>query len=140
MHPQYYEGILQLRNPTKEVIQFVKSQIKKKNIFISKEIKLKNGADIYVSSQRFLRALGIKLQKIFGGQLKTSRKLHTVSKKTGKRLYRVTVLHKLPKFKTGDTITYRGEKIKIKSIGKKISAKNIKTGKKLQINFDDIFS
>ncbi len=140
MNMQYYEGILQLRNPTKEVIRFVKNQIKKNNIHIAKEIRLKNGMDLYLSSQRFLRNLGIKLQKSFGGQLKTSRKLHTISRKTGKRLYRVTVLHKLPKFKAGETIKYRGEKIKIKSIGKKISAKNIKTGEKLQISFDDIFS
>ena len=139
MHPQYYEGILQLRNPTKEVLKFVRSEIEKRpNIFISKEIKLKQGKDIYLSSQRFLRALGIKLQKRFGGQLKTSRKLHTISKKTGKRLYRVTVLFRLPLFKKGDIIKYKEEQIKIKSIGKKIFAQNIKTGKRITLRFEDI--
>ena len=139
MHPQYFEGILQLRNPTKEVLKFVKNQIeKRKDLFISKEIELKNGRDLYLSSQKFLRALGLKLQKRFGGQLKTSRKLHTISKKTGKKLYRVTVLFKIPQFKKGDIIKYRGEQIKIKAIGKKIFAQNIKTGKKLTIRFKDI--
>jgi len=138
MHPQYYEGILQLRNPNKDVLKYVKNQIEKSNVFTSKEILLKNGRDIYLSSQKFLRALAIKLQKRFGGQLKTSRKLHTVSKTTGKKLYRVTVLHRLPLFKPGDIITYRGEKIKIKSIGKKIFAQNTETGKKFTIKFKDI--
>ncbi|MBW2993463.1 hypothetical protein KY317_02725 [Candidatus Woesearchaeota archaeon] len=138
MHDKYYEGILQLRNPTKEIIRFAKNQIEKSKIFVANEIKLKNGIDMYLSSQRFLRALGTKLKKRFGGQLKTSRKLHTVSRKTGKRLYRVTVLLRCPTFRAGDIITYKGEKIKVKSIGKKVFAQNIKTGKKLAIRFEDI--
>ena len=138
MHDKYFEGILQLRNPTKEIIGFAKNQIEKSKIFVANEIKLKNGIDMYLSSQRFLRALGTKLKKRFGGQLKTSRKLHTVSRKTGKRLYRVTVLFRCPEFKAGDTINYRGEKLKVKSIGKKVFAQNIKTGKKLTIRFEDI--
>jgi nonsense-mediated mRNA decay protein 3 len=139
MNPQYYEGILQLRNPTKEVINYVKNQIKKrKDIFISKEVMLKNGRDIYLSSQKFLLGLGRKLQNRFGGQLKTSRKLHTLSRETSKQLYRVTVLYKLPLFKPGDIITYRGEKLKINSISKKVFAQDIKTGKKFTIRFEDI--
>jgi nonsense-mediated mRNA decay protein 3 len=138
MNPQYYEGILQLRNPTKEVIRFVKDQIKKrKDIFISKEVMLKNGRDVYLSSQKFLLGLGRNLQNRFGGQLKTSRRLHTISKETSKQVYRVTVLFRLPLFKTGDIITYRGEKLKINSISKKIFAQDIKTGKKFTLKFED---
>ncbi len=138
MHDKYYEGILQLRNPTNDIIRFVKNQIEKSKIFVANEIKLKNGIDLYLSSQRFLRALGAKLKKRFGGQLKSSRKLHTVSRKTGKRLYRVTVLLRFPNFKAGDIITYRGEKVKVKLIGKKVFVQNLKTGKKSTIRFEDI--
>ena len=43
------------------------------------------------------------------------------------------------KFKKGDIVEYKGEKIRIMSIHKKVFAKNIKTGKKLNITFKDMF-
>ena len=96
LHKDYYEGILQLRNPSEEVIRCVKNQIKKKgDVFIAKEVTQKNGVDYYISSQRFLLSLGRKLKKSFRGELKTSRKLYTRDRITSKRVYRVTVLFRL---------------------------------------------
>jgi len=86
-----------------------------------------------------LRSLGNKLQNEFGGQLTVSTKLHTRSRMSGKELYRVNMLFRLPKFKKGEIIDYKGEKIKIISIHKKVHAKEVKTGKKLNINFKDLF-
>lgn len=140
MHNQYFEGTLQLRNPTDEIIRFIREDVKKSGVFISKEIKLKKGIDFYISSQRFLRNLGIKLKKRFGGQLKMSRRIYSVSRVTSKSIYRVTVLFRPIPFKCRDIIIYRGEQVRIKSIGKKVSVQNIKTGKRFQIDFDDILS
>lgn len=135
----YYEGILQLRNYSREVLNFVKSAINKKdNVVISKEVKVKNGVDIYLSSQHFLQDLGKKLQKRFGGELKKSFKLYKVDRQTSKRVYRVNVLFRLPKFKPGDVITYKGEKIKVVSIKNKVFGKNVKTGEKLMIKFSEL--
>ena len=135
----YYEGILQLRNYSREVLNFVKSAINKKdNVVISKEVKVKNGVDIYLSSQHFLQDLGKKLQKRFGGELKKSFKLYKVDRQTSKRVYRVNVLFRLPKFKLGDVITYKGEKIKVVSIKNKVFGKNVKTGEKLMIKFSEL--
>jgi NMD protein affecting ribosome stability and mRNA decay len=96
MDKNYYEGKLQLRNPNEEVINFIKNQFKNNDkVWVAKYETLKNGVDIYVSSNHFLLALGKKLNKSFKGELKTSRKLHTQDRQTSKQVYRVTVLFRL---------------------------------------------
>jgi len=95
-NPQYYEGILQLRNPNEEVINFIRNQVKKrKGVFIANEVSLKNGVDIYLSSNKFLLSLGRKLKKSFKGELKTSKRLHGQDRLTSKLLYRGTILFKM---------------------------------------------
>ena len=136
----YFEGILQLRNIDDVIVQFAIKEIEKQeNVFIANIKKVPNGIDIYVSSQRFLRNIGLKLQKQFAGQLIISKKLHTVSRMTSKELYRVNALFRVPKFKKGDIIDYKGEKIKIIAMHKKVFAKDIKTGKKLNLSYKDLF-
>lgn len=138
-HQDYYEGILQLRNPNGKVIEFVRSSVdKRKDVFISKEKKVENGIDFYFSSQRFLRALGKKLKTKFSGELKESRKLHTENRLTSRKVYRVNVLFRVLPFKKGGIVTYRGDKIKIKSIGKLISGIDVKTGKKVSFKTEEI--
>jgi len=139
-HKNYYEGILQLRNIGNEVAEFTIKEIEKnENTYIAKIKKVANGIDIYMSPQKFLRSLGNKLQSKFGGQLMLSTKLHTKSRETSRDLYRVNLLFRIPNFKKGDIIEYKGDKIKIISVHKKVFAKDIKTGKKLNISFKDIF-
>ena len=139
-HANYFEGILQLRDVDNEVVDFAVNEIGKiEDAFISKLKKVTNGFDLYISRQRALRSLGNKLQSRFGGQIVVSKKLHTRSRMSGKELFRVNVLFRMPKFKKGDIIEYKGDKIKVISIQKKVFAKDIKTGKKLNISFKDLF-
>ena len=136
--PDYYQGILQLRDINDEIVSFVRNQIKKRNdVAVTKTIKLPNGFDIYITSQKFIRILGKKLKESFGGELKVSSKLHTKSRH-GKDLYRVNVLFKLSKYKKGDVVSVRGDKVKLIRIGKKIFAKDLKTGKKVTIRNSDL--
>jgi len=96
MHPEYFEGTLQLRNPNEEVINFVRNQFKNnEKVWIAKQEKVKTGIDLYISSNKFLLSLGKKLKKSFKGELKTSRKQHSRNKMTSKTIYRVTVLFRL---------------------------------------------
>jgi len=96
MDPNYYEGILQLRNPNEEVVNFVRNQFKNnEKVWIAKQENLKTGIDLYISSNKFLLALGKKLKNSFKGELKTSRKLHSRNRVTSKNIYRVTVLFRL---------------------------------------------
>ncbi|MFH2028311.1 MAG: NMD3-related protein [Nanoarchaeota archaeon] len=91
-NPDYFEGILQLRNPSEEALNFVLNQFKKNDkVWISKEVKLKTGIDLYVSSNRFLSSIGKKLKKSFKGKLITSKRLHTKNRLTSKEVYRGTV-------------------------------------------------
>lgn len=134
----YFEGTLQLRNVTDDIVNFAVDEMNKDGIGIAKAKKLENGFDIYISKQRFLRTLAGRLQKKFGGQIIVSRKLHTKSRLTSRDLYRVNVLFRLPYFKKGDVIEYKGDKIRIVNMGKKIFAKNIATGKKLNLSYKDL--
>ena len=138
-HSGYFEGIFQLRNVNDEIIDSTMHEIEKKgDVSIANIKKVKNGVDLYISSQRFLRSLGNKLQERFGGELISSRKLHTRNRLTSRDVYRVNVLLRIPNFKKGDIIDYRGDKIKIIGMKKKVLAKDIKTGKNLNLNFKDI--
>ena len=134
----YFEGTLQLRNVNDEVIDFAVSEIENSGVNIAKTKQFENGIDIYVSRQRFLRTLAGRLRKKFGGQIIVSRKLHTKSSLTSRDLYRVNVLFRLPNFKKDDIIVYKGDEIRIISMGKKIFAKNIVTGKKLNLSYKDL--
>ena len=99
-NPQYYEGILQLRNPNEEALNFVRNQFKNNSkAWIAKVEELKTGIDFYISSNGFLLSLGKKLKKSFKGELKTSRRLHTKDRLTSKQVYRVTVLFRLSSIK-----------------------------------------
>jgi len=92
-NPNYFEAVLQLRNPNDEMFRFIDNQLKgRKDVFVAKEEELKTGVDIYISSWRFAIALGRKLKRSYKGEIKISRRLHTRNKITSKDVYRVTVL------------------------------------------------
>ncbi|MBI2208299.1 hypothetical protein HYU50_02285 [Candidatus Woesearchaeota archaeon] len=138
-HNEYFEGILQVRNPNDEVLDFIAKEIKEKgNVSIAKTKKINNGLDIYISSQRFLRSIGNKLQERFSGHLEVSRKLHTRNRLTSRDVYRVNLLFKMPSFKKGDIIKYKGDQIKIIGMAKKVLAKDIETGRKLTLSFKEL--
>ena len=138
-HAKYFEGILQLRNPSPELIKYVAKTIDKDNrAWIAQELKVQGGVDLYLSSQKYLRALGKKLKERFPGCLKSSRKLFTVQRSTGKQVYRVNVLFRLYPFKIRDVITISGEKYKVLRIDKQVTVQNVKSGKKEKIKPEEI--
>ena len=99
-HPEYFEGILQLRNCTNKLVDWVINKIKKDNkAKIAKVKKVKDRIDLYISDQHYLRNLGKKIKENFNGVLKVSRKLFTQERITSKLLYRVTVLFKQIQYK-----------------------------------------
>lgn len=96
LNSSYYEAILQLRTKNDEVYNLVLNQVKKrKNIFVSKTVAQKNGLDVYLSDQKFAKALGKKLKNSFHGEVKFSRKLYGYNRGKGKKIYRLTVLFRL---------------------------------------------
>jgi NMD protein affecting ribosome stability and mRNA decay len=91
----YYEAKLQLRHYNKEVLDFVIKQLKENNVKIGKEVKLKTGIDLYLSSRKFTTQIAKKLKRRFKGTVKVSKKLFSFDKLKSKKVYRVTVCFRL---------------------------------------------
>ena len=97
MGHDYFEGILQLRNPNAEAVRYIHNQFRKNSKeWISNVVELKSGGiDFYVSSNRFLKILGRRLKNAFKGELKLSKKIYSINRQTSKNVYRGTVMFKL---------------------------------------------
>ena len=136
-HPLYFEAILQLRNPDKKVLNLVKVEIERKEIGVAKVEKVRNGYDYYLADQRFAQQVGKLLKRKFSVILKVTAKLYSVSRQTGKQIFRVTVLYRRPSFKVGDVVVVKGEKMRIKSMGKEVVG-ILESGKKVKYKFKDL--
>jgi len=134
----YYQGILQLRNTTKRLIDFVKKDIKKNRIGIAKTVKLKNGNDFYLSSNKYILGLGKTLKKRFYGELKVSRKLFSQDRLTCKKIWRITVLFRMAGFNIGDVIRARRKQVKVIEIGDKIMGYEVESGRKISFKYEDV--
>lgn len=135
---EYFEGVLQLRSVSQEVIDWIKSRTKKDaRAAITREKIVPGGFDLYFSSQKYLRTLGKKLGETFPGILTTARALHTRSK-TGKDLYRVTVCFKGIQFRRGETITYQDELWKVTEVKEHTTLKNLRTGKRKRVKTKEL--
>lgn len=137
-HPGYFQGILQLRNPSKELIKLVKEKVKEEGIYIAKEVKLKNGIDMKISSNKFLLKLGKLLREKFNGDLKISKKIYSKDNITQKRIWRMTIMFKQVDFKPGDKVLIRGTEYKVNHLGSKVHCTELKTGKKKFFEYDEV--
>jgi len=92
----YFESTIQLRPKKIELLEFVQKQVEKnKSVFISDIKELKEGFDVLLSSNKEALKIGVKLNKSFKGELKTSRHLFGRDKQRSKDLYRVTVCFRI---------------------------------------------
>jgi NMD protein affecting ribosome stability and mRNA decay len=133
----YFEGILQLRECSSEVYDYVEEQCAKDEYgAYSKVQKVVNGHDYYMQFNPFLRKLGKRLKHNFDGQLTETATLHSRDSQGNKDLYRVTVLFRQSEFTKGDKIEIQGEMYEIVIIGKKIIAKKLPNGKKEHFTID----
>src|SRR3989344_3310863 len=136
---EYYEGILQLRNPTDELINYVYGLIRAyPNTRVAKEKNVRGGLDLYISNQRFLRRVGEKLCARFVGMSKISATLHTQDKQSSKELYRVTALFRLASFHKGERLVVRGVEMEVIRVGAHVVMQEVLSGKKHHIDFEDV--
>jgi NMD protein affecting ribosome stability and mRNA decay len=130
-HSNYFEGVLQLRNPTDAITAFiVETTVKDDRSGITKIKKIPGGFDYYFTCQKYLRILGYKLKKNFSGQFKLSSTLHTQTR-GGERLYRITILFRQYTFKRGSIVTVDGDEYEVTEIKTNIQVKDVKSGKKV---------
>ncbi|MFH1210969.1 MAG: NMD3-related protein [archaeon] len=96
LHGAYWEGVIQVRPKDKEVIDFIRAQVKKKGgAKISKELYFKYGADIYITSHKIARDIGRKLKGAFKGDLVVTKKIYGYDNLKSKSIYRATVLFRV---------------------------------------------
>lgn len=138
-HSGYFEGILQLREQTDEVLKFIDEALSHRDdVRIAKTLKVTNGLDLYFSSKNFLVSVGKNLFARFGGELKISKRLFSQDKVTSRTIYRVTVMFRPPKFKVGDVVKAKGHELRVKLMKKQILGTDVKSGEKVWFDYDDI--
>ena len=137
--PQYFEGVLQLRDVSDEVLDWVHDEIiRAGRARIAKAREVRGGIDLYLSAQHYMQSLGKMLQQRFGGILKVTGRLYTTDHMTSRFVYRMTVLFRQLPCKTGEIITYHGEQWKITGVGNQISLQNVKSGEKKRVLADKL--
>ena len=121
---RYYEAIIQLRTDGRDfergelerMEKFIEDRVRSANkeVFVSEKRKVKGGADIYISDKRFAHSLVRDLKEMFGGETKVSPRLFGV--KDGVKVYRVTYLLRLPRYRKDDLIIKDGRILQIREI------------------------
>ncbi len=138
-HISYFEGVLQLRGCTDEVLDWAHDEIiRAGRARIAKANQVAGGVDVYLSSQHYMQSLGRQLQQRFGGIVKITGRLFTTSHITSKTVHRMTVLFKQFPFKLGDVIKLHGEQWKVLAVGNQVRMQNIKSGEKLRMLADKL--
>ncbi|MBI3052371.1 hypothetical protein HYY74_08030 [Candidatus Woesearchaeota archaeon] len=135
----YYEAILQLRSPNRDIEAYAEQEIGKaasKGVFLSRRKRAGDGYDYYLSSNRFAANLGRALKRKFGGHLKISEKLHTRDRQTSRDLYRTSVLYRPASVMPGDVVTHGDEVVLVSSVGRKIAGTAIPSGRRVFLDMD----
>lgn len=140
-NPQrYFEGILQLRNPKDDVVDFVYRYVKKyskRGVYIAKEQSMGSGTDYYISSKKFLRTLANRLHDEFGGFVLLNERLFSRDRMKSRDIFRLNVLFVVPNFAKGDIIELDNKLVCVKNISKKVTGADINTGSKVSFNCPD---
>ena len=135
----YFQGILQIRNKKnakfQDVLTLVIGDIERNEpITVAKIVEMKSGVDFYLSSNKYVHCLGRKIHGEFGGDFVVSKKLYTKDHQSGKNLYRVTVLVRLPDYNVGDIVEITGRLMLVrKIIGNRLICVDIVSGKRINL-------
>lgn len=136
----YFEAIIQIRAagrfPTEDenkrcmaIAREAMESMRKKGdrlAFISEVLEQKEGVDLYMGSMNASRQVCRLITSELGGSFSESPTL--VGMKDGKNVYRVTFSVRLPEFRPGEVMRFRGKIIHIKSSGKKVNGISLEDG------------
>lgn len=134
----YYVGIVQIRAddriPTDDELAIAEKVAHSSLIepeFISKEMLLKEGLDIYVSSMDCGRRISNAIVRRFGGSYSKSQKLY--GRKDGRNVYRVSFSVRMPGFRVGDVLEIGDKRISVEKMveGRGIEGVDIDTDERV---------
>ncbi|HLP79747.1 MAG TPA: NMD3-related protein [Acidobacteriota bacterium] len=128
----YYEGTIQLRNITPEMLEYTLNFIKTltdRGVFANKVTPGgERDYDIRISNQRFIKVIGLELQRVFGGTIQNDAKLFSYNKQTSRNVYRVNVTYTAYGFaKHSIIINEQEQPFYVESIQKKAHLRSILT-------------
>jgi NMD protein affecting ribosome stability and mRNA decay len=142
---KYFEGILQVRNSTDEINDFIKKDIQKqksKGIHINKETDLDgtgSNIDYYYTNKRYLKIIAEKLRNIFGASIKQNAQLFSIDWSTSKNIYRLNVHVEFPHYHKNDVLKIGKQLFKIVSMDEKIHVINMETKNKTLLPHKDSY-
>ena len=135
----YFEGVLQLRNATKESKDYVKRYIARnssRDVFVNKVVETENSADYYFVHKRNMMPLALKLMRNFGGYIDANPKLFSYDHTTSRDLYRLNLLVVFANFTIGDVVVFNEMPLYILGLGKIINSLNLSTGNRFTFSFE----
>jgi NMD protein affecting ribosome stability and mRNA decay len=133
---KYFEGILQTRNVTDEIVQFIINDAEKqksKGVHITKEDHIEGAGrniDYYYTDKGYLKVIAEKLRNHFGATLKHNAQLFSIDWETSKNLYRLNLLVEFPKYNKNDVLKIDNQLYMIVSMDEKVHVLNLKTNSK----------
>ncbi len=143
----YFEAVIQLRAedrfPSPEEVSTA-DEILKTNIerlsrdnrmaYISQRAQIKEGIDYYVGSYKAARKLIESLKNELGGLIKESPRLMGHDKSTGKDLFRIWMLLRMPNFLKGDFVRYNDLITQVINYdGNKIYLKDVESAQRISL-------
>jgi len=128
----YFEGVLQLRNCSQEVINKLIQLLKEyesRGMFTNKVTALdKENLDIKLSKQKYIKTLAKDLQKVFGGTIQNDAKLFSYNPMRSKNIYRVNVTYTAFPFTKGMLLSDNyGTIYRVASVHKIATIENVRT-------------
>ena len=115
----YFEGILQLRNPPDNIKTYIENELKKvshKGVFVTKISETNKGVDLYMTSKNGMRILAQKLVNHFGGSINLNPQLFSRNSQTSKDIYRLNILVEFLPFSKGSVISFKEVKHNLEKI------------------------
>lgn len=104
--------------------------------FVSRIEAVAGGIDVRVSSNAFAKRLARDLAKEYGGTVGSSATLHT--QREGREMYRATYVVRIPDYREGDTIRFRGARYRVEALGDPVRLRDVDTGTIARVRVRDL--
>ncbi|MBN1390776.1 MAG: 60S ribosomal export protein NMD3 [Candidatus Thermoplasmatota archaeon] len=146
----YFEAVIQLRGldtlterQIDELLQRIRDEVystslKDPRTFISNEVKVRGGHDLYMGENSHARQLAQKLHDEYGGEFKWSSSLY--GNKDGRDIYRHTYLVRLPGFVVGDYLVKESNAYLVTKVFKRVQLKELSTRRDITVDLQDAMS
>ena len=104
--------------------------------FVTRIESVRGGIDVLVSTNGYAKRLARELAKEFGGTVGSSATLHT--QREGREMYRSTYVVRIPAYRPGDVVRWRGVRYRIEILSDPVRLRNVETGAVTRVRARDL--